>query len=59
MTSTNKNTLTIHAMDKETLGILASLPLERQALVKGFILGLLERGGGGMTAQEQLARDRA
>ncbi len=30
-------------MDKETIGALASFPLEKQALVKGFILGLLER----------------
>ncbi len=40
MTAHNENTLTIQTMDEETIQTLATFPREKQALVKGFFLGL-------------------
>jgi len=40
MTSHNGKALTVQPMDVETIQTLASFPREKQALVKGFILGL-------------------
>jgi len=46
MTTINETALTIQPMDRETIGALASFTIEKQAQVKGFILGLLERDSG-------------
>ncbi len=36
----NKDTVVIEPEDKMMIGLLASLPLEKQILVEGFILGI-------------------
>ncbi len=44
---------------EEVAMCLSRLTKKEQCIVKGIIIGFLEKGGGGMTAQEQLARERA
>lgn len=43
MTICNGNAPLVQPVDEETIRTLASLPVEKQALVKGFILGLCSR----------------
>ncbi len=40
MTTGNENMASVHELDKETIRTLASFSIEKQALVKGLILGL-------------------